>query len=863
MKTRKLIISLLLMVCTAGAAAQEEEDPCPGFRNPTSFNTGSDEYFWTARVGERVSTNNVNDTTTGYYVMSTCAASNCTDIIGHNNIVSSSYNSGTDGGISCCSHEKIWDANDRRFQIINSTNAGLDQFTVNAQGTGMQRIPTGYTSCIRLGDPRATGSASASHTWKSGSNRGAEALFYTMFVTPQNALLFVYYAVVARCFDHQPYQAGEFLIRVVKQDDEGNWESTPINDSLWFKVSAPKIPAGKPIEPWVSGKPGQSCGSTTCAYVYKPWTKVAINLNQFLYKNVRIEIYTSDCIYNVDPIYAYICGDYQPMAIAASGCPSPESDVLDTLSAPEGMISYAWYVTENGAVSDQDLYDYNYLDTVSFRKVFPLDGDTTYNRYSPRLEDFVTKSGDTTSKQTFMCLMYSALDPNKPFASKLYANVENRKPMLNMDYETECDGSITFHNRSYSYTAAGLDDDSTYWVVYADSTGLQPLDTLLGDNPSYRYTQEGYHSVRLYCTNKADGDHSSCSSAKLYTVRSKYTIPASFTVNKEELCETDVLQTIASDSIKATASNLTLQWTIDGDPFGSGQVEEHTTLPAGPHTIGLTVSNADSCSSSCTHTVMVYGQPTIGLGSDISAICPGESVTLTAMGSVECNWVSTPHDPLLDSVGHAYSITVSPTQTTVYSLLPPTNTPCIVNRVDVEVEVVPYPTPTIRASSDRVNKEDSELTLQDISPYSHSSRWSFSDGSVLEGQRVQHSFADLDADSVSVSLHTCNRLDCCSDTTVYFPVEVTAVWFPNAFTPDQENNNTFGIITTLHLIDYELYIYNRNGQLIWQSTDQNTRWDGTSFDGKAMPQGTYAYQYRYAYSPDSYHSGHGSITLIR
>ena len=173
-------------------------------------------------------------------------------------------------------------------------------------------------------------------------------MFYTMMVTPQNALLFIDYAIVARKYDHSPAEAGEFLIRVCGKNSSTNqWNNAPLTDSLWYNVPAPHYSGALPA-PWVDGRPGPAAGGTTCGYCYKPWTRVAISLMNYLYDSVRVEVYTSDCIYDVDPIYAYIAGSCQPMLITASGCPQGMSDAIDTLKAPEGLLTYKWYVSENG-----------------------------------------------------------------------------------------------------------------------------------------------------------------------------------------------------------------------------------------------------------------------------------------------------------------------------------------------------------------------------------------------------------------------------------------------------------------------------------------------------------------------------------
>lgn len=865
---RRYLVALLPLLLSTAVAAQS----LPGFRNPTSFlggGSGTSFQGWSARVGQRIS----SGASSGYTVYSTCAATNCVDIVGHNNIISSAYNSGSDQGINCCAHTGLWDAaQDHRFMIITSDNAGLDEYTINGSN-GMQRIPPGYSSCIRLGDPRATRQANSnSFTWDASShNKSSEALFYTFRVTPQNALVFINYAVVARCFDHEPNVAGEFLIRVVREDPVTHqWPNEPINDSMWFRVSAPEIPAGAPPAPWTMGRPcssanpnGCNCEATTCAYVYKPWAKVAISLNSFLYDRVRIELYTSDCVPNYDPIYAYICGDYQPMTLTPSGCPDPESSVVDTIRAPQGMLSYAWYVASDNIAADDSLLIDSYMSQIPFRQVWPpTGGSDTTSSYTARLEDFVltggANAGDTVATQTFMCVMTSALDPEKPFESRIYTNLTNRRPNIEYGYEPHCDTSITFINGSTVLVADGLDDDSTHWVVYADTLGQEPLDTLWGNVVTYHFPRPGKYSAKLFSTTAV----TPCTAAKLFVCRAIGNPPAGFSMESNRICETDQLRVHASDSVRAM-EGVSLKWAIDDSVLSHTTADAAFIVPLGDHTISLTVTTADSCSATTTLPVTVLGQPTIDLSSVVNAVCLGDSVTLSAAGNISYSWNSAPYDPRLDSVQGQNTFNVSPSVSTTYFLLPSEENPCSVDGAQVYIEVIPYPTATIRTGTAHVDKENGSVTCHDDSPHSASSYWTFSDGYTATGATVTHSFVDLSADSVGISLLSCNRLNCCDSTSIQLPIKVTTVWFPNSFTPDEAANNRFGMLTALTLTHYEIYIYNRQGQLVHTSTDPADLWDGTVDGGGPAPQGTYVYFCRYAYSASAYYTANGTVTLIR
>lgn len=68
-------------------------------------------------------------------------------------------------------------------------------------------------------------------------------------------------------------------------------------------------------------------------------------------------------------------------------------------------------------------------------------------------------------------------------------------------------------------------------------------------------------------------------------------------------------------------------------------------------------------------------------------------------------------------------------------------------------------------------------------------------------------------------------------------------WVPNSFTPDgNEFNQTWGPILTsgINLENFELLIYNRWGEVIWESHNSTAKWDGT-YNGEPVPNGTYVW----------------------
>ena len=66
---------------------------------------------------------------------------------------------------------------------------------------------------------------------------------------------------------------------------------------------------------------------------------------------------------------------------------------------------------------------------------------------------------------------------------------------------------------------------------------------------------------------------------------------------------------------------------------------------------------------------------------------------------------------------------------------------------------------------------------------------------------------------------------------------------PNTFTPDGDEFNQIWqpIITSgIAPLNFELLIFNRWGQIIWESHDISAGWDGT-YDNKSCSEGVYFY----------------------
>ncbi|MBR6990726.1 MAG: gliding motility-associated C-terminal domain-containing protein [Bacteroidales bacterium] len=94
------------------------------------------------------------------------------------------------------------------------------------------------------------------------------------------------------------------------------------------------------------------------------------------------------------------------------------------------------------------------------------------------------------------------------------------------------------------------------------------------------------------------------------------------------------------------------------------------------------------------------------------------------------------------------------------------------------------------------------------------------------------------------------------------PIEQRAIYFPNVFTPDGDINNRFTAIG-VGIAEFEMWIYDRRGALMFHTTDMQQGWDGTS-KGIKCRQEAYAYTCRYRLKQEQGYQTHtGTVLLLR
>jgi gliding motility-associated-like protein len=91
------------------------------------------------------------------------------------------------------------------------------------------------------------------------------------------------------------------------------------------------------------------------------------------------------------------------------------------------------------------------------------------------------------------------------------------------------------------------------------------------------------------------------------------------------------------------------------------------------------------------------------------------------------------------------------------------------------------------------------------------------------------------------------------------------IFVPNAFSPNDDRlNDVLKAYSSCPIEEYQLQVFNRWGQNVFETKNIGTGWDG-NFNGKKQPNGVYIYCLRYknSGSEKNYKTAKGTVVIIR
>ena len=262
--------------------------------------------------------------------------------------------------------------------------------------------------------------------------------------------------------------------------------------------------------------------------------------------------------------------------------------------------------------------------------------------------------------------------------------------------------------------------------------------------------------------------------------------------------------------LNATGSGV-ISWdngVIDGVPFVQGVSSiiytAQSTFPTG-------------CIATDQITVNVHANPIVTTQND--EVCQGDGVTLNGEGAVSYAWT----DGVIDGVeffpmvSHDYYVTGTD-----------------INGCSAEAvaKVIVHDLPIVDFDILDMSLTTANPTtgFDNLTTGGDTYSWDFGDGSMnsIEFEPI-HTFPDDEAGEYEITLTATSIYGCQANKVKYIHVfQDYTIFVPNTFTPDGNGANEIfkPVMTGFDPQDYTMYIFNRWGDLIFETHDMEVGWDG-------------------------------------
>ncbi len=139
--------------------------------------------------------------------------------------------------------------------------------------------------------------------------------------------------------------------------------------------------------------------------------------------------------------------------------------------------------------------------------------------------------------------------------------------------------------------------------------------------------------------------------------------------------------------------------------------------------------------------------------------------------------------------------------------------------------------------------------------------WNFGDGSTSTLENPSHTFDGLD--EYVTSLTVTNAIGC-TDSTSILIINPIILYVPNAFTPNNDGINDVFLAYGSGILGFQMTIFNRWGEVVFESDDINTPWTGNhQSGGYYVPDGEYSYVVKVKGIDTDAYERKGHITVLR
>ena len=403
-----------------------------------------------------------------------------------------------------------------------------------------------------------------------------------------------------------------------------------------------------------------------------------------------------------------------------------------------------------------------------------------------------------------------------------------------------CHGDSVFFN-NISTTAPGA---SLYYIwTFGDGT------TDTSKNPTHVYAQ-GNYTVTLIADNHI------CEDSVKKSISLIHPLLATFTEDTNLICQ-DKLITFTNTSTISNGYPGVFLWSFGTGATDTNKNTSYTFLNTGTFTVQLIATDWVPCSDTTSQIVQVDTISGIRMGITDTVICQGTYMTCTGyyanLGNTGIVWNFGDGSGIqnVNPVSHSFDATgvFTISATANYRACPDTS-------VSRKVTVIPQPAVYLGPDTSICKGSESIILSDNINAGNVNATWLWSTGQTGSSIIVV---------APGYYYVTVNMNNCYASDTIWVQNNCY-MDIPNAFTPNSDGINDYFFprqLLTRGLATFSMNIYDRWGELIFQTTSIDGRgWDG-KFNNVDQPDGVYVYVIDATFIDGQKEHHQGNITLLR
>lgn len=271
------------------------------------------------------------------------------------------------------------------------------------------------------------------------------------------------------------------------------------------------------------------------------------------------------------------------------------------------------------------------------------------------------------------------------------------------------------------------------------------------------------------------------------------------------------------------------------------------TSSFGTTTYNVIGTDVNGCFNTDNVDVAIIPSPMVNFTSDVTSGCAPLSITLTnlsGLNSIDCQWVFS-DGTILSGCNTISTVFENPDLYDV-SLTVTSNTGCSSSITFTDyILVEENPIANFSFFPKNPTTDDDQIIFTDQSVGSTTFNWIFNNIETSTVQNPIFNFIANGNSSYEICQYVSSDFGCVDSICQIIMIQEDIIFYvPNAFTPDGDAYNQMFkpvINSGIDPYDYHLILFNRWGEILFESYDFNYGWDGT-YKGQLVPTGIYTWR---------------------